>query len=337
MWTQKGTEQLSNKYLHLVEGCRYVQYQVCCVWTHSSVMGGVRHKWYWYEIVLYRKPNKGAWGLFQGIRAEQQLKLCERRNLLCCTTEQVKERRKEYPPTPNNLSLYAVCILLLNDSSCSDVPAESFPIIVHTTSITLVNTTTPHHPTTQNLMPLSYCNKLYRLHLAPFSHPLCISQSLHHSLTPVSSCFPWNHCFVYPLQSFMGCAMVLGFYAATTADNGELRVKAWGCFFRGIVGKVISRHGLSTGRWVYVVWAMGLGNSPAVRVWTAWTGWFGSWPVQKPGLLSCGGPDPDLYQSTSRFRQDWLNLSLSISGSALQVSHSWLHSDMLLLITNDWH
>jgi len=42
-----------------------------------------------------------------------------------------------------------------------------------------------------------------------------------------------------------------------------------------------------------VVLAMGPGDPPAVRVWTAKTGRLGSRPVQKPDPLTLGGPNPD--------------------------------------------
>ena len=81
-----------------------------------------------------------------------------------------------------------------------------------------------------------------------------------------------------------------------------------------------------------VVLATCPGNLPAVRVWTAKTGRFGSRPVQKPDLLTLGRPNPDRYPSTRRFRWVWRDLSVPISGSAFRVSHLWWHSDMLLLI-----
>jgi len=88
-------------------------------------------------------------------------------------------------------------------------------------------------------------------------------------------------------------------------------------------------------RWL--VLATGPGNPPAVRVWTAKTGQFGSRPVQQPDLLTLGGPNPDPYPSTRGFRQVWLDLSAPISGSAFRVSHLWSPWDMILLIVKDWH
>jgi len=83
---------------------------------------------------------------------------------------------------------------------------------------------------------------------------------------------------------------------------------------------------------LYLVLATGPGNPPAVRVWTAKTGWFGSRTDQKPNLLTLGGPNPDPYPSTLRFRRVLLDQSVAISGSAFRVSYLWSHSDMLLLI-----
>ena len=83
--------------------------------------------------------------------------------------------------------------------------------------------------------------------------------------------------------------------------------------------------------------ATGPGNPPAVRVWTAKTGRFGSKPGQKPDPLTLGRPNPDPYPSTRVFRRVWLDLSGPISGSAFRVSHLWSHSDMLLLIVKYWH
>jgi len=41
-----------------------------------------------------------------------------------------------------------------------------------------------------------------------------------------------------------------------------------------------------------LVLATGQGNPPAVQVWTAKTGLFGSRPIQKPNPLTLGGPKP---------------------------------------------
>jgi len=86
-----------------------------------------------------------------------------------------------------------------------------------------------------------------------------------------------------------------------------------------------------------VVLAMGPGNPPAVRVWTAKTGRFSSTTVQNPDPLTHGGPNPDPYQSIRGFCWVWLDPWVPISGSGFRVSYLWAHSDMLLLIVKYWH
>jgi len=76
----------------------------------------------------------------------------------------------------------------------------------------------------------------------------------------------------------------------------------------------------------------GPGNPPAVRVWTAKTGRFGSRNVRKPNPLTLGGRNTDPYPSTRGFCQLWLDPSVPITGSAFRVSYLWSHSEMLLLI-----
>jgi len=83
---------------------------------------------------------------------------------------------------------------------------------------------------------------------------------------------------------------------------------------------------------IRLVLATGPGNPPAVPVWTAKMGRFGSRTVQKPDPQNLGGPNPDPYLSTRGFRRVWLDPLVAISGSAFRVSHLWLHSDMRLLI-----
>ena len=65
--------------------------------------------------------------------------------------------------------------------------------------------------------------------------------------------------------------------------------------------------------------AMGLGNPPAVWVWTGKTVLFGSRTIQQPDLLLLGGPSPAPYLSTRGFRQVWLDPSGPISGFAFWV------------------
>jgi hypothetical protein len=81
-----------------------------------------------------------------------------------------------------------------------------------------------------------------------------------------------------------------------------------------------------------VVLATDPGNPTAVRVWTAKTGRFGSTTFQKPDPQTLGGPNPNPYPSTRRFRRVWLDPSVPISRSAFRVSHLWSDSDILLII-----
>jgi len=73
-------------------------------------------------------------------------------------------------------------------------------------------------------------------------------------------------------------------------------------------------------------------NPPAVQIWTAKTGRFGSRPVQKPNPLILDGPYPDPYPSTRKFCLVWLDPLVPFSSSAFRVLHFWSHSDMLLVI-----
>ena len=86
-----------------------------------------------------------------------------------------KERRKGNPPTPSTLSLYTFLLPPSNHSSCSDVPSESYPMILHTTPLFLIITTTPSLLTSQHLKPLPYLTKLYRHHLAASSASFNVS------------------------------------------------------------------------------------------------------------------------------------------------------------------
>jgi len=82
----------------------------------------------------------------------------------------------------------------------------------------------------------------------------------------------------------------------------------------------------------FLVLGTGLGNPPAVRVWTRKTGLFCSRPIQIPDLLSLAGANPDPYPSTRGFRRAWLDPSVPIPGSVFRVSHLSSHSHILLLI-----
>jgi len=68
-----------------------------------------------------------------------------------------------------------------------------------------------------------------------------------------------------------------------------------------------------------VVLATGLGNRPAVRVWTGKTVRFGSRPVQNHDWELLGGPNPYPYPLTRGFRRVWLDPSVPVSGSPFRV------------------
>lgn len=71
-----------------------------------------------------------------------------------------KARRNGQPPMPNYLCLYTIRLLHSNYFSCSDIPADSLLMIIHTTNLVLINTTMPYHLISQYIQQLSYRNKL---------------------------------------------------------------------------------------------------------------------------------------------------------------------------------
>jgi len=68
-----------------------------------------------------------------------------------------------------------------------------------------------------------------------------------------------------------------------------------------------------------LVGATGTGDLPAVWVWTATMGWFGSSPVQCPNQLPHGRPNPGPYPPTLGFCRVWLDPSVPTAGSVFQV------------------
>jgi len=68
-----------------------------------------------------------------------------------------------------------------------------------------------------------------------------------------------------------------------------------------------------------LVLAMGLENPPAVRVWHAKTGRFGSRLIQKPDPLGLGRQNPDPYRSTLGCRLVMLDPLVPMSTSAFRV------------------
>jgi len=71
-----------------------------------------------------------------------------------------KERRKGNPPTLSTLSLYTIHLPPSNHSSCSDIPSESHPMILHTTPLFLYrnNHATSPDVATPQLTSLSILN-----------------------------------------------------------------------------------------------------------------------------------------------------------------------------------
>ena len=67
------------------------------------------------------------------------------------------------------------------------------------------------------------------------------------------------------------------------------------------------------------VLATGLGDRPAVQVWTGKTVLFCSRPVQEPNPLRLGGPNQCLYLSTFGFCRVSLDPSVPIAGSCSRV------------------
>lgn len=76
--------------------------------------------------------------------------------------------------------------------------------------------------------------------------------------------------------------------------------------------------GLACGA-ISVVLAMGHGNQPAVRVWTAKTVQFCFVPIHIPDALLIGGPILYHYPSTSRFCSVRLHTSVPIHSSGFRV------------------
>jgi len=85
-----------------------------------------------------------------------------------------------------------------------------------------------------------------------------------------------------------------------------------------------------------LVLATGPCIQPAVRVRTTKTVQFASRPVQNPDPPGLGWSNTDPYASTGGFCQVWLDSSVPISGSVIQVFHLWSHLDILLLIAKYW-
>jgi len=109
------------------------------------VTGGVGRRWY------------GCCRTELEVRIEGQESEYLSKSCYCLLYKRTsKERRKGNPPTLSALSLYTIHLPPSNHSSCSDVPSESHPMILHTTPLFLIVTTTPPLLTSQHLSSLLY-------------------------------------------------------------------------------------------------------------------------------------------------------------------------------------
>ena len=116
------------------------------------------------------------------------------RTIACYTRERVKREEKGNPPTLSTLSLYTIHLPPSNHSSCSDIPSESHPMILHTTPLFLIVTTMPPLLTSQHLSSLLY---LYQIIPPPSFRFFRVFQRLRLSVTQflphlpyLSSIFP---------------------------------------------------------------------------------------------------------------------------------------------------
>jgi len=83
---------------YIIKGLYYIINLYSKYWLPlwaKHLMGWVRDSRYWEQILWHYKPNKYTRGLFRGIRIDQELKLCQSRNLLCYMRHQVKREEKK--------------------------------------------------------------------------------------------------------------------------------------------------------------------------------------------------------------------------------------------------
>jgi hypothetical protein len=146
----------------------------------------------------------------------------------------------------------------------------------------------------------------------------------------------WHMCYTHR----RGCSNAVVWYT-TTADVCAF---LWpiATFFLSAIAISRMRHSPHIClplRCSYVLqWVLpnGPGNPPVVRVHTTKTIRFESTTIRKPNPLDHRGLYSDPWSWTRRFRPFWLDTSVSISGSVLQVSYLCLHLDILLLIAKYW-
>jgi hypothetical protein len=78
-----------------------------------------------------------------------------------------------------------------------------------TTKLTLLNTTTPSRLKSPHSRLLLHQDTICRHNLATFGYHLRVSWHLHHSETPLTSCFPHHHSFVLLLSLVASCAVTV--------------------------------------------------------------------------------------------------------------------------------
>jgi hypothetical protein len=91
-----------------------------------------------------------------------------------------KQRRKGNAPAPTTLSVYTVRLPPSNHCSRSDVPSESHPMILHTTSKTLYQY---NHTISSNVATPQSTSLLYLIIRPPSCRSLHVSQHLRLSVT----------------------------------------------------------------------------------------------------------------------------------------------------------
>jgi len=158
---------------------------------------------------------------------------------------------------------------------------------------------------------------------AGFNLPHCwIYKLLQVGLNCLKVFIKWNLVNVFILWSALPSAAWYWFpknensWLQLCVDNRALNnatMKNW--YALPLIPEIVNRLGEAR---KCIVWAMGPGNPPAVRVWTRKTVRFGSRPVEKPDPLLPGGPNLAPYPSTRGFRQVWLDPSGPISRFAFR-------------------
>jgi len=126
----------------------------------------------------FRKQNEQLEVHIEKSQNKTKIKAVSKSYLALLYNRMTKERRERKSSNANTASLYRIHLPPPSDSSCPNIPSEYHTMIFYTTNPILINTTMPHHPTSQHLRFLPYPNKLYRHHLAAFIHHLHTFSSL---------------------------------------------------------------------------------------------------------------------------------------------------------------